>query len=144
VGLAVGALAGVVGVGPIIAQRITVERLSPVGAAEVRTDPSASWEPGVIYELENLIVNPASSQGTRFLVVTLAVELDGPVTAAELERREAEARDAILRILGAKTVAELSDIGARDTLKAELVDALEGVVRVGEVRRLYLPQFVIQ
>jgi flagellar FliL protein len=72
------------------------------------------------------------------------VELDGPVSAAELERREAEARDLVLRVLGGKTVAELADIGARDSLKAELLETLAGVVRVGEIRRLYLPQFVIQ
>jgi flagellar FliL protein len=144
VGLAVGGLAGIFGVGPMLAQRLTVERLTPSSDSESPVESSKAWEPGVIYQLENLVVNPASSQGTRFLVVTLAVELDGPVSAAELERREAEARDLVLRVLGGKTVAELADIGARDSLKAELLETLASVVRVGEIRRLYLPQFVIQ
>lgn len=144
-GLAIGGLAGIFGVGPMLAQRLTAEHLGAVSVPEASTPVRApSEEPGVIYQLENLVVNPASSQGTRFLVATLAVELDGPVTAAELERREAEARDAVLRVLGSKTVAELSDISTRESLKSELLDTLAGVVRVGEMRRLYLPQFVIQ
>jgi flagellar FliL protein len=142
-GLSVGGVAGVFVFGPRLAQRITAERLAPAGRIEA-PEGKASWEPGVVYQLENLIVNPASTQGTRFLVVTLAIELDGAVTAAELERREAEARDTVLRVLGSKTVAQLSDISARDELKVELLDALSGVVRIGEMRRLYLPQFVIQ
>jgi flagellar FliL protein len=143
-GLAVGGVAGVFAVGPMLAQRLTAERLEPGARAVVRGDSSAAMPPGVIYELENLVVNPASSQGTRFLVATLAVEVDGVAAAAELERREAQARDAVLRVLGSKTVAQLADVSARDSLKVELLEVLSGVVRVGEMRRLYLPQFVIQ
>lgn len=145
VGLAVGGVVGIFGVGPMLTQRLTSERLAPgFSGGDVSSSPAPSKEPGVIYELENLIVNPAGSQGTRFLLVTLAVELDGETTAAELERREAAARDAVIRVLGAKTVSELTDISARETLKVELLEALAGVVRVGEMRRLYLPQYVIQ
>lgn len=143
VGLAVGGLVGVFGVGPILAKRIAVETLATPVSRDVGF-AGQSKEPGVIYQLENLIVNPAGSQGTRFLLVTLAVELDDPVTAAELERREAAARDAVLRVLGSKTATELADITAREALKAELLETLTGVVGAGEVRRLYLPQFVIQ
>lgn len=97
-----------------------------------------------LHMLENLVVNPAETQGTRFLVATLALEMDSPASAARLADRDAEARDALISVLGSKTVAELSDVRRRDELKTELVHVLSELIPNGRVRALYLPQFVIQ
>lgn len=97
-----------------------------------------------LHMLENLVVNPAETQGTRFLVATLALEMDSPASAARLAERDAEARDALIGVLGSKTVTELSDVRRRDDLKAELVQALGALIPNGRVRSVYLPQFVIQ
>jgi len=151
VGLAAGGVIGIFGVGPMMAQRMTAARLATVSSGEAGGSTPVETpaeipptHPGVIYELENLIVNPAGSQGTRFLVTTLAVELDTEEIASALEEREAAARDAVIDLLGSKTVVELSDIGIRDSLRAELAEALRKVIGVGGVRRIYLPQYVIQ
>ena len=79
-----------------------------------------------------------------FLLASVAFEtadtsLDDAITA-----RDFEIRDALIRVLGLKTVDQLTDYGFRDELVAQLEAAVEGVIGEGSVMRIYLPQYVIQ
>lgn len=143
IGLSVGAAVGIVAGGTLLA----AWRSGAVGhepESEGGAGHSAAAAPAVVHTIDALVVNPADSDGLRFLMATMAVEVDGPATAAQLAQRDAEVREAVLRTLGSKTVSELADIGNRDTLKAELRAALLSVVERGDIRRIHLPQFVIQ
>lgn len=144
IGLSVGAAVGIVAGGTLLA----AWRSGAVGQHEPESEGgaghSAATAPAVVHTIDALVVNPADSDGLRFLMATMAVEVDGPATAAQLAQRDAEVREAVLRTLGSKTVSELADIGNRDTLKAELRAALLSVVERGDIRRIHLPQFVIQ
>jgi len=97
-----------------------------------------------VYRVENLVLNPANSGGTRFLVATLALQVADSTASAGLAERDAEVRDAVLRVLGAKTVTELADMASRPALKQELVGAVDSVFGGATVSAVYLPQFVIQ
>ena len=95
--------------------------------------------------MPNLVLNPAGSNGTRFLMCEVAIELSDEKPADVLTARDAEVCDAILRVLGVKSVEELSDVAHRDGMKDEVRQALDKLFkRKGAVRRLYFPQFVIQ
>src|SRR5690606_19914782 len=113
-------------------------------SGEGREYSSAAAVPAVVHTIDALVVNPADSDGLRFLMATMVVEVDGAGTAAQLQQRDAEVREAVLRTLGSKTVTELASIGNRDALKEELREALLSVVERGNVLRIHLPQFVIQ
>jgi flagellar FliL protein len=97
-----------------------------------------------VHPIDNLVLNPAGSNGTRFLMVNVAIEVKDDKVAQAISARDAEARDAVLRVLGSKTVEELSDVTRRDALKKEVQDALGALFEKGSIRRLYFPQFVIQ
>ena len=99
---------------------------------------------GEMYVIDNIVLNPAGSGGTRFLMLSLALELKAADAAAKLQSREPEVRDVVLRVLGSKTVEELADMAARDSLKSELRTEIGSLVGKRSVRRVYLPQFVIQ
>jgi flagellar FliL protein len=101
-------------------------------------------EESTIYAIENLVVNPAGTQGTRFLIVTLAVETDGTAAMDRLKAAEAQVRDALQAVLGSKSVEQLSDIAQRDSVKAEMKTVLEKILKPGKVVGLYLPQYVLQ
>ena len=62
--------------------------------------------------------------------------------------RDAEVRDIVLRVMGAKTVEQLSDMAMRDSLRQEVSDSLTSLVpkaqRKKAIRRVFFPQFVIQ
>ena len=64
--------------------------------------------------------------------------------ATEMKTRDAQVRDALLTVLGHKTVEDLTNIVARDTLKVELKAAVSELFPEGTVTAIYLPQFVIQ
>jgi flagellar FliL protein len=98
----------------------------------------------VTHAIENLVLNPAGSNGSRFLMVTATFELKDASTEEKMKDHEAEARDRILGVLGRKTVDELSDINKRDAIKTELLDSVAPLFPKGSVLKVFFPQFVIQ
>lgn len=93
--------------------------------------------------IDDLVVNPAGSGGTRFLVAALALEAS-PEAQEALGLREAEARDLLLTVLASRTVEELSDVSFREEIRAEIAGALNHMLGFEGVHRVFFPQFVIQ
>ncbi|AHG87732.1 flagellar basal body-associated protein FliL [Gemmatirosa kalamazoonensis] len=157
-GLAVGGASGVFVVGPAMAKGI-----SPAASAARPargTDATASAEdasaeggdgeakPGEstnqVYTLDNLVLNPAESGGTRFLLLSVAFETTSAALLEDMKTRDAELRDAVLVTLGAKTVEQLADMRLREQIKAELTVAARKLFKKKATLRIYFPQFVIQ
>lgn len=156
VGALLGGGAGAFFAGPLLADMI----LGPVGAPADAVHPDSAADGAhaqkddghggghgagaASYLVENLVLNPAGSNGTRFLMASVSLDLAREEAAAEMKTRDAQVRDALLTVLGHKTVEQLTDITARDSLKAELKGAVTGLFPEGTVTGIYLPQFVIQ
>jgi flagellar FliL protein len=137
-GLAAGAAAGLFGLGPVLAKRrAAMPAPPPKPAAEA---PSTA----VDHAIDNLVLNPAGSNGTRFLMVTATFQLKDAAADALMKEREAEVRDHLLAMLGKKTVDQLTDISLRDGIKAEAMDAVAPLFPKGSVLKVFFPQFVIQ
>jgi flagellar FliL protein len=99
------------------------------------------------YKIENVIVNPADSQGQRFLMCSLAIEADDPKALEVLREHEVEVRDRVVTALTAMTLDELTRAGARDSIRATLVRTIHPVLgEDGEdvELKIFLPSFVIQ
>jgi flagellar FliL protein len=153
-GLIVGAAGGAFMAGPALARKfvpaapMTAE--DSAKAAEHAADAEAEKggkegeATAKVFLLDNMVLNPANSNGQRFLLVSIALRLKDAATEEDLKARDAEVRDALLKVLGTKEVEELSDISQRDALKDELRKALDAVVKPGAIKGLYFPQFVIQ
>ena len=97
-----------------------------------------------VHNIENLVINPASTNGARFLLVTTTIVAKDEAAAAELKDRDAEIRDRIVTLLGSRTIEQLSDPATRDVLKGDLAAAIGALFKEGTVKRILLPQFVIQ
>lgn len=144
-GLGAGGLVGVEVVGPQVAAR-----MAPDSARAESPEASGDDEHGETGEaprirtIENLVVNPAESGGTRFLLTSIALQLADGVTEEEIDAREVELRDALIRTLGSRTVDELSDMDRRPVLLDEIRSVLVETLGEGVVERIFLPQFVIQ
>jgi flagellar FliL protein len=146
IGVLAGGASGALVAGPLLARRVApppaAAPADPAGAAEAAAAASAA--PGVLYAIDNLVLNPAGSNGTRFLLANLSFDLDSEATKSKLAAREPQVRDVLLRVLAAKSVDELADPAGREALKAELRDGIAQLFGAGAVRQVYLSQFVIQ
>jgi flagellar FliL protein len=173
VGLAAGAGAGLFVVGPAMANGITPvaaaehhakkkavaeegESSSDEAAAddEESDDESADDSHGKkegegaaseVYTLDNLVLNPAESGGTRFLLLSITFQSSNASVLEAMKAKDAELRDVVLVTLGAKTVEQLADMSLRDSLKSELATAAKKLLKKKSARvKVYFPQFVIQ
>lgn len=111
------------------------------------TTSSSEDEPrtfGQFVQLDGLIVNPAGTEGTRYLMVSLGLEADHEDVLDEIMTKEVVVRDTVLKTLGSRTVQELSDIEMRTLLKTEIRNAINALLTEGEIDRLYFTQYVLQ
>jgi flagellar FliL protein len=94
--------------------------------------------------LDNIIVNPAGSQGSRFLMTSVAIATEDEKLETALRDRQVELRDKVTTVLEVMTMQQLTAVGARDTVKtrvqAMVVQMLGGKPKV----KVFIPQFVIQ
>jgi flagellar FliL protein len=97
-----------------------------------------------VHSVANLVLNPLNTNGTRFLLVSAAFEVRDAELIRQMEGRDSELRDLLNRTLGSRTVEELSDLAQREPLRAEIQEQMEEMFGAGSVRKVYLPQFVIQ
>jgi len=160
-GLAVGGASGAFVVGPALANGIApasgtaavhageaagggASGHAASGGGDAEHGGNAGHAPPM-YALDDLVLNPAASNGSRLLLFAVAVELADSAAATRMKERDAQARDAVLDVLGAKTTEQLADLAGRDAMKQELLERISVVLdRKGAVRRLYFPQFVLQ
>lgn len=100
--------------------------------------------PTKLVELENLIVNPAGSQGNRFLMTSVAFAVTDEKGQKLLDDRKVELRDRVTGVLESMTMAQLTAPGARDSLKARIAVVAGELLGPRTTVRVFLPQFVIQ
>ncbi len=105
---------------------------------------SADLTIGPIYPMDPFIVNLMSDGARRFLKCTLNLEMDSPDLQPELDKKVPLLRDLIIRILSSKTVAEISTSKGKEKLKAEIVRNINEKLESGEIKHVYLVNFVIQ
>ena len=98
-----------------------------------------------VYTVADMVLNPAGSGGQRFVMLTVAMEAKDSATVALLQGRDPEIRDAILALVGGKTVEELAEVASREPLKAEIMATVAKITKKKKgVKRVSFPQCVIQ
>ncbi len=101
--------------------------------------------PPPLYTISDLVLNPAGSGGTRFLMLSVAFDMKDSAAVDVLKQRDAEIKDAVLALVGAKTVEQLAEVAAREPLKAEINALVSTIVKQKKlIKRVSFPQFVIQ
>jgi flagellar FliL protein len=126
------------------AQQADVVEEPAAETEEVHAGGKAGTGVGSITPIEDIVVNPAGSGGTRYLCTTVALESTEPVVADEVAEREPQIRDILIEILSERTVEDLSVLSARDELRAEIKTAVNNLLVSGEVVGVYLSNFVLQ
>lgn len=162
--LVIGGAAGVFAVGPIVAKKsgYVVVPVAHDSAAAQGDEASGGGEHAPAGEhsagkegegggssnmhlIDNLVLNPAGTGGSRFLMLSTAIEFAESSQVEEMKTRDAEVRDIVLRVMGSRTIEQLSEMSNREIIKRELADSLGLLFKKKKaIRRIYFPQFVIQ
>jgi flagellar protein FliL len=147
IGLSIGAMAGSLIVGPLVAEKgdtsgecTCEEEKAEAGALDEHGNPVAK----PVYTVDNLVLNPAQSGGSRYLVLTISFSVKDSTTVQKMTERDPELRDILLKVLGSKTVPQLSDMAARPALKAEVRAQAGRLFGERTITDVFFPQFVIQ
>jgi len=111
---------------------------------EVGTGEEAGTGVGSITPVEDIVINPAGSGGTRYLCATVALQSTQNAVADEVTEREPQIRDVLIEILSKCTVEDLSALSKRDELRAEIKVAVNDLLVSGEVVGVYFSNFVLQ
>ena len=126
------------------------EPLSPVShaeevvVAETKGGEESYSSTGEVYQIEDIIVNPAGTQGRRFLVVSLGFEVSEKKVLVALAERETQIRDAMITLLSSKNLEYLADVMNREPLREEIRSAANRFIDKGEVIRVYFIGYVLQ
>ncbi len=136
-----GAMGGRI-LGPVVGEKLAQREIA--GPAESNGGGHGAEPVSSVHIVDNLVANPAGSEGTRFLLASVAVQLSSPDYVDLIVTRDFEFRSALLLILGSKTVDELTDITTRLEIKDEILAGFEAIVGPEIIHQIFLPQWVIQ
>lgn len=97
-----------------------------------------------IYPMDPFIVNIYDGQELRYLKVKVELEMVSPAIKGEIDARLAQVRDSILILLSAKTLQDIQDVQGKNTLKEEILGAINKCIPPGKIAKVYFTDFVVQ
>lgn len=96
------------------------------------------------YQFEELVVNPAQTNGKRYLLVEISVELIDKEHIPKLEEHAMKLKQEMIEALSKRTIPELVRVEGREEMRLELIDIINSVIEVRSVRNLYFTKYVMQ
>ncbi len=117
-------------------------------AAQSQTDApqtEAVTQIGELYPMESFVVNLADPGGSRYLRVTLQLELTAVKgLKEEIDKRVPQIRDAIITILSSKRYEEINSAQGKMIMKQQIMRRINSLLASGQIANVYVTEFVIQ
>lgn len=120
---------------------------SPVQAGqEVEEEEEGDdGEFGIVYQVEDIIVNPAESGGTHYVVINMAFELDSEEDSEILHKKDPKLRDILIRTISSKTIEQLDGPDDKEQLRMEIMEQVSELLpKKGNLDNVYFVSFIIQ
>lgn len=99
---------------------------------------------GINFALEPFVVNLMDQSGTKYLKVSVQIELADAKLAEQAKNKTPQLRDAIITLLTNKTSDELITPEGKLLLKDEIKQRANQILGEGTVINVYLTDFVMQ
>ena len=97
----------------------------------------------VNYSLDPIVVN-LSDEDERYLRVTIGLKMKGEDAPKLLKDNENKVKDAMVMLLSGKYYSDVRDRQGKEELKAEIIKALDGVLKKDCVTKVYFIDFIAQ
>lgn len=96
-----------------------------------------------IYSVEDVIVNPAGTNGQKLLLSSLAFDLPREEYQKEMQSKEVLVKDKIISILSSKTVDQLSNPVYKDSLRTEISNGVGTLLPDVKINKVYFSKYII-
>jgi flagellar FliL protein len=100
--------------------------------------------PGPLFPLETFIVNLADQERSRYLRISMDLELVESTDAHRINERLSQVRDSILMILPTKHFAEIASMEGKIALRDEIIAKLNGLFNQKVINNIFFTEFVVQ
>lgn len=97
-----------------------------------------------ILEMKPFVVNLQDHSGTRYLKLTIGVELDSNQSKKRLKRLKPKVRNSLIILLSSKSFTEIGSIQGKYKLRDEIVDRINYILQGDKVKTVYFTEFVVQ
>ena len=99
---------------------------------------------GPTKKLETFIVNLADKGGTRYLRMSMDLELETEETGQKVDKILPKIRDAILMILPTKKYEDIGTVEGKSTLRNEMLTKINELMVPEKIKNIYFTEFVVQ
>jgi len=112
--------------------------------SESEVEEEVSKEMGPTKKLETFIVNLADQGGTRYLRISMDLELETKEATQVVDKRLPKIRDAILTILPTKKYEDIGTVEGKIALRNEMLTKLNELMEPEKIKNIYFTEFVVQ
>ncbi|MCK5202704.1 MAG: flagellar basal body-associated FliL family protein, partial [Desulfobacterales bacterium] len=113
-------------------------------AATTEAEQGQTATLGPLFPLDTFIVNLADAGRSRYLRVTMDLELAESTDAAKLNERLSQIRDSVLMILPSKRFDEIASMDGKTALRDEIIAKLNSLFPDNVVTDIFFTEFVVQ
>jgi len=118
----------------------TTEEGTKKGGGKTDEAQSANF----IYSIEDIVVNPADTDGKRLLLLSLGITVKSEEDRVEMQTKEVLVKDAIISTISSKNLVQLNSTGFKDSLKIELTNRIRNIFPKVHLHQVYFSKFILQ
>lgn len=100
----------------------------------------SGWE----YSFPNVVSNLTGSLGTKYVKVSFTVLSDDKNIGDVVEENKSKLKDAAIRVLGSRSLADMESSGAKNVLCSEIAANFNKALNSNSVKQIFLTEFLIQ
>ncbi|MBI4949460.1 MAG: flagellar basal body-associated FliL family protein [Deltaproteobacteria bacterium] len=97
-----------------------------------------------IFNLDPFIVNLQDNSGTRYLKLTVNLDLTSPTAQAEITAQTTQIRDSLIILLSSKSYTDIGTVEGKYQMRDEIVARVNQFLTKSKVKTAYFTEFVIQ
>lgn len=112
---------------------------------EVDTAKTEQEERGkYIFLMEDVIINPAGTDGKRLLLTSIGFDVSREEDNAELKSKEVLVKDIVISLLSSKNIMQLGDGAYKDSLRHEIVGGFKEKMPKIKINDVYFSKYILQ
>ncbi|MBI5643102.1 MAG: flagellar basal body-associated FliL family protein [Deltaproteobacteria bacterium] len=113
-------------------------------AAEEGHGGEAKKGGGTIFNLDPFIVNLQDNSGTRYLKLTINLELSSASAQSELTAQTTQIRDSLIILLSSKSYTDIGTVEGKYQMRDEIVARVNQFLTKSKIKTAYFTEFVVQ